>query len=524
MTASSPDQLAPGAILAERYEIIRRLGAGGMGAVYLARHRLMERRCALKVLPPGHHRDAEALERFTREARNASRIVHNNVCTVYDFGTTAEGVAYLAMEYLEGRTLGAILAEQARLPLDRCVRLCREIAAGLDAAHELGIVHRDLKPDNVMVLPTRTGETVKLVDFGIAKALEAEPSREMTAPGVVIGTPDYMSPEQFAGDPVDPRTDVYALGVMFYRMVTGSLPHQGESARETLTKRLTEPPRSLGEAAPDLVVPAGLHSIVEKVLARRPGERYPTAGAFSDAVVSLLTGPLDISSLPTVRLDAATAPVPMAEPPRSRRNLWIGAAGLTGVVAAAVLLFLQDGTEAGLSPTGQDSLTTSPTASVPPPPQTTVPADTTRPDTGRTRPIAPPPAAPPRNTQDTPIRAVPPPAPEPPPPSPVTPVPTEADLPTIDQLIDEATRDAARRKAEQIYGREDARASVRAQAALMVAQAHNEAQQYGLARQWASRALVMNELDVPGARRDDRAGRIRRLLLALPQTPDTTGL
>ena len=524
MTASSPDQLAPGAILAERYEIIRRLGVGGMGAVYLARHRLMDRRCALKVLPPGHHLDAEALERFTREARNASRIVHNNVCTVYDFGTTAEGVAYLAMEYLEGRTLGAILAEQARLPLDRCVRLCREIAAGLDAAHELGIIHRDLKPDNVMVLPTRTGETVKLVDFGIAKALESEPSREMTAPGVVIGTPDYMSPEQFAGDPVDPRTDVYALGVMFYRMVTGSLPHQGETARETLTKRLTEPPRSLGEAAPDLVLPAGLHPIVEKVLARRPDERYPTAGAFADAVVSLLTGPLDISSLPTVRLDAATAPVPMAEPRRSRRNLWIGAAGLTGVAIAAVLLFLQTGTQAGLSPTGQDSLTNSPAVSVPPPP-TTVPPDTPRPDTGRTRPVAPPPVTPPRTTRDTPTRVVaPPPAPEPPPPVSATPVPTEADLPDLDELLDDATRDAARRKAEQIYGRVDAGPSVRAQAAFMVALAHSEVRQYGMARQWANRALVMNSQDEPSAGRDERAGRIRNLLSTIPQTPDTTGL
>ena len=525
MTASSPDQLAPGAILAERYEIIRRLGAGGMGAVYLARHRLMERRCALKVLPRGHHRDAEALERFTREARNASRIVHHNVCTVYDFGTTAEGVAYLAMEYLEGRTLGAILAEQARLPLDRCVRLCREIAAGLDAAHELGIVHRDLKPDNVMVLPTRAGETVKLVDFGIAKALESEPSREMTAPGVVIGTPDYMSPEQFAGDPVDPRTDVYALGVMFYRMVTGSLPHQGETARETLTKRLTEPPRSLGDAAPDLVVPAGLHSIVEKVLARRPADRYATAGAFADAVVSLLTGPLDISSLPTVRLDAATAPVPMAEPRRSRRNLWIGAAALTGVAVTVVLLFLQTGTQAGLSPTGQDTTTIPPTVSAPLPPPTTTLADTVRPDTGRTRAVAPPPATPPRTTRDTPVRVLaPPPAPEPPPPSPVAPVPTEADLPDIDQLFDQATRDAARRQAEQIYGREDAGPSVRAQAALIVALAHSEAQQYRMAQQWATRALVMNQRDVPGARRDARAGRIRNLLSTLPQTPDTTGL
>ncbi|HEX9892778.1 MAG TPA: serine/threonine-protein kinase [Gemmatimonadales bacterium] len=520
MTASSPDQLAPGAILAERYEIIRRLGAGGMGAVYLARHRLMDRLCALKVLPPGHHRDAEALERFTREARNASRIVHPNVCTVYDFGTTVEGVAYLAMEYLEGRTLGAILAEHGRLPLDRTVRLTREIAAGLDGAHELGIVHRDLKPDNVMVLASRAGETVKLVDFGIAKALEAEPSREMTAPGVVIGTPDYMSPEQFAGDPVDPRTDVYALGVMFYRMVTGSLPHLGESARETLTKRLTEPPRSLGDVAPDLVVPAGLHSIVEKVLARRPAERYPTAGAFSDAVVSLLTGPLDISSLPTVRLDAATSPMPIATT-RPRRNVAFSAAGLLGLAVVAALLLLQQGGDAGLTPATNDLVVNPPSALGPPPPAPQPSAAPT--ESTRSQQATLPPATSQRVRESTLARPVtPPPAPATPPPAPVAP-PTERDLPDLNEIFNPATRDAARRKAEQIYAHEGASFAVRAQAALVVATVHNEAQQYELARRWATSAQAMNSQDEPGDRRDSRAERIRRLLATLPQSPDTTG-
>jgi serine/threonine-protein kinase len=518
MTASSPDQLAPGAILAERYEIIRRLGAGGMGAVYQARHALMDRLCALKVLPPGHHRDAEALERFTREAKNASRIVHPNVCTVYDFGTTPDGVAYLAMEYLEGRTLGAILAEQARLPLDRAVRLTREIAAGLDAAHELGIVHRDLKPDNVMVLPTRAGETVKLVDFGIAKALEAEASRDVTAPGVVIGTPDYMSPEQFAGDPVDPRTDVYALGVMFYRMVTGSLPHLGETARETLTRRLTEPPRSIGDAAPDLVVPAGLHSIVAKVLARRPGERYATAGAFSDAVISLLTGPLDISSLPTVRLDVATAPVPAATPPKSRRALWVAGVGVVSAAAVTTVLMIQSGRQAGLSPADTTGLTVAPPPAAVPPP-----LDTAAPDTGRTTQTAPPPPGPVRPPRDTAAGVVNPPPAPPPAPTPPRPVFTEADLPEPEAVFEARTRGAAMDKAAQIYAAAEAEPHIRAQAAFIVSLGHGQNGDFGNARRWANLASLMNDADVAGDRRTQRATRIRNWLLTLSQTPDTTG-
>ena len=384
MTASSPDQLAPGAILADRYEIIRRLGAGGMGAVYLARHQLMDRLCALKVLPPGQHRDREALQRFTREAQNASRIVHPHVCTVYDFGTTEDGVAYLAMEYLEGRTLGAILAEQPRLPLDRAIRLTRAIAAGLDAAHELGIVHRDLKPDNVMVLASKTGEVVKLVDFGIAKALMQEPSGGVTAPGTVIGTPDYMAPEQFAGDPVDPRADIYALGVMFYRMVTGSLPHQGESARETLTKRLTEPPVPLAEAAPDSMFPEGLQAVVTRVLARKPGDRYPTAGAFGTALVELFTGPLEIATMPTVRLDTATAPVPKPAP--QRRGVALAVGGVIGAAAIAAVLLLRPSAGNGASPLGNNPV------QPPPPPSTVSPPPAA---------VVPPPAAPGRDTSRT---------------------------------------------------------------------------------------------------------------------------
>ena len=523
MTAPSPDQLAPGTILADRYEIIRRLGAGGMGAVYLARHRLMDRLCAVKVLAPGQHRDQEALHRFTREAQNASRIVHPNVCTVYDFGTTPdEGVAYLAMEYLEGRTLGQILAEQKRLPLDRAIRLTRAIAAGLDAAHELGIVHRDLKPDNVMVLATRTGESVKLVDFGIAKALQKEPEGGVTAPGVVIGTPDYMAPEQFAGDPLDPRADIYSLGVIFYRMVTGTQPHLGESARDTLTKRLTEPPRPLVEAAPDASLPEGLQAVVTRVLARRPAERYPTAGGFGMALVELFTGPLEIATMPTVRLDTATAPVPQPAP--KRRGMMVAVGSAIGLATIAAIVALKP--SLGTSATPADSVPAiqpQPPAALPPP---------------AVVPPAPPPAAPTRDTAKTAtsgtrqggLRPVTP-TPEslrvaPPPPSgvPSTPAPTLKEVGALD-VVDPATRDADRRKAVQFYGREDADAAVRAVAAFVVANAYQYDKRYAEAQDWVDRAIAQNVLTAPGPERDGRTSRYQQFRRnnARMMTSDTTG-
>jgi serine/threonine-protein kinase len=244
-----------------------------MGAVYLARHRHMERLCAVKVLHAKLSDDREALERFTREARNASRIGHPNVCTVYDFGKTPDGLVYLAMEYVEGRTLGSILAERGTLSPRRAASVAGQIAAGLDAAHAMGIVHRDLKPDNVMVGVGPDREIVKLVDFGIAKALERDLGKEVTAPGVVVGTPDYMAPEQFAGDPTDHRSDLYALALIFYRMVTGTLPFAGATARETLTRRLTDPPRSLREAAAQMSFPGELQAVLDRALARTIGTR-----------------------------------------------------------------------------------------------------------------------------------------------------------------------------------------------------------------------------------------------------------
>jgi serine/threonine protein kinase len=344
----------------------------------------------------------------------------------------------------------------------------------------------------------------------------------MTAPGTVIGTPDYMAPEQFAGDPVDPRADIYALGVMFYRMVTGSLPHQGESARETLTKRLTEPPRPLAEAAPDSMFPEGLQAVVTRVLARKPGDRYPTAGAFGTALVELFTGPLEIATMPTVRLDTATAPVPKPAP--QRRGVALAVGGVIAAAAITAILLLRPSASNGASPLGNNPV------QPPPPPSTVSPQPAA---------VGPPPAAPGRDTSRTASSGTRPggglkpvnPAPEslrvaPPPPSgvPSTPLPTINDLNVLN-VVDSSSRDADRAKAVQYYNRTEADPVVRARAAFMVAIGYSLDREYRLAEAWATRAIATNEATAPGPERADRDMRYRNWRMTNRQkiTSDSTG-
>ncbi len=273
-----------GQLVGDRYQVNSRLGEGGMGEVYLATHVMIGRPCALKVMSPSLSHDPDAVSRFNREATNASRISHPNVCTVYDFGLTPDGLVYLAMEYVEGRTLTAVAEEQGPMPVAAATELVAQCAAGLEAAHELGIVHRDLKPDNIMVVSRGGRETVKLVDFGIAKAMEADPAQRVTKTGFVVGTPEYMSPEQIAGDPLDGRSDQYSLALVLYRLITGRLPFEGGSIQETLVKRLTDPPRALLISRPEGKFPDGLQAVMDRALARYPAGRYRTVAGFVQAL------------------------------------------------------------------------------------------------------------------------------------------------------------------------------------------------------------------------------------------------
>jgi serine/threonine-protein kinase len=233
--------------------------------------------------------DPDAVARFNREAANASRITHPNVCAVYDFGETPDGLIYLAMEYVEGEPLTAIIEREGALPIARATAIFKQTADALQAAHDLGIVHRDLKPDNIMVARTRDGaDLIKVVDFGIAKAVGGdEAGQKVTKTGLVVGTPEFMSPEQLSGDKVDGRSDLYSLALVYFRMLTGELPFQADSVQETMVKRLTDDPAKLAETRPDLSFPDGLQQVIDAALARTPGDRYQTVAKFADDVVAV---------------------------------------------------------------------------------------------------------------------------------------------------------------------------------------------------------------------------------------------
>ena len=292
LRAKSPTADLVGQVIADRYHIIKKLGEGGMGAVYLGEHVKMGRKSAIKVMNPGMAADPDAISRFNREASNASRISHPNVCQIYDFGETTDGVIYLAMEFIEGSALTDLIEKEGALPPARAGKILKQSADALASAHDLGIVHRDLKPDNIMIVQGRDGsDIVKVVDFGIAKAVAGdEAGQKVTKTGLVVGTPEYMSPEQLSGDKLDGRSDIYSLGLVFYRMLTGVLPFQADSAQETMIKRLTDDPMPLETARPDIVFPAKLQAVLDKALARMPSERYANATQFGKDAEAAVAG------------------------------------------------------------------------------------------------------------------------------------------------------------------------------------------------------------------------------------------
>ncbi|MFW6192996.1 MAG: serine/threonine-protein kinase, partial [Gemmatimonadota bacterium] len=281
--AGGPDLV--GEVVAGRYRVLSRLGEGAMGAVYLAEHLRMGRRDALKVLSRSLADDDDARARFTREARNASFINHPNACTVYDFGEIADGLPFIAMEYVDGETLGDLLSREGRLSPDRAANLVAQVTLALEAAHARGIAHRDLKPDNIMLTRAPDGsERAKVVDFGIAKAMEDEGGQNLTMPGWVVGTPEYVSPEQLAGQDLDGRSDLYSLGIVLFRMLTGGLPFHGDTWQEVMTNRLSEPPDRLADVGGS-PFPSALEDVVRRALEREPEDRYPDAAAFREALL-----------------------------------------------------------------------------------------------------------------------------------------------------------------------------------------------------------------------------------------------
>ena len=333
-----------GDVIADRYQVLQLLGEGGMGRVYLAEHVRMGRKSAVKVMSPNLALSAEAISRFNREAANASRINHPHVAQIYDFGETHDGLLYLAMEFVEGETLRSMIEREGALPAMRAAHITRQTADALAAAHHLGIVHRDLKPDNVMITRHHDGtDWVKVVDFGIAKTVQGSGdtggSQTVTTAGVSLGTPEYMSPEQLAGERLDNRTDLYSLGLVLFNMLTANLPYPRVTSRETLVRRLTEPARSLHDVAPNGDWPPALQAALDKALAPEPNDRYVSVSDFGSDVVAAASAMADpdrtVRMTPVIapRIVARTRPLASAQPPRVRRGVYT-AAGILLVVAA----------------------------------------------------------------------------------------------------------------------------------------------------------------------------------------------
>ena len=271
-----------GRVIADRYLVLALLGEGGMGRVYLAEHVKMNRQCAIKVMNPTLVNDTESSQRFAREASSAARILHPNVAAVFDYGES-DKIVYLVMEYVDGESLSTILEATGALEPRRAIELARQIADGLAAAHELGIVHRDLKPDNVIVARNKSGKEIpKIVDFGIAKAVSETPQDSLTRSGLVIGTPEFMSPEQLLGDPLDARSDIYSLGCILYQMLTGKPAFEAESREQMIRRRLHEPPPHIREIVPNL--PRRLDTLIVHMLARSPNDRLATAAEAREAL------------------------------------------------------------------------------------------------------------------------------------------------------------------------------------------------------------------------------------------------
>ncbi|MBA3514312.1 MAG: serine/threonine protein kinase [Pyrinomonadaceae bacterium] len=276
-----------GQVLAGKYRMDNRLNEGGMGTVYRGTHVLMDKTVAVKVLRPALAADEKLVARFSREARAASRISHPHAVSVTDFGESEDGVVFLVMEYLDGKTLKEIVRKEGPMPLPRVVEIIRQVGGALDAAHEQGVVHRDLKSENIMLLNSAGPDYAKVLDFGIAKIQEPTGAYNpgLTAPDLVIGTPQYMSPEQCSqASEIDRRSDLYSLGVIVYEMLVGHVPFTGPSPTAIMMKHLQDEAPSVLQERPDL--PSGVGRVVQRAMAKLPDHRYQHVG---DLVEDLTT-------------------------------------------------------------------------------------------------------------------------------------------------------------------------------------------------------------------------------------------
>ena len=299
----------PGDLIADRYELEELVGTGGMSSVFRARDRQLDRRVAIKLLHQHYAEDPEYLERFRREARAVARLSHPNIVTVIDRGA-ADGSQYIVFD---GENLKELVQRSGRLPVRDAVELALAVADGLAFAHTHGLVHRDVKPQNVLL--SREGG-VKVTDFGIARSLDVE--HGVTQTGTVLGTGEYLAPEQASGKPVSPATDVYSLGVVLWELLAGDVPFVGENFIAVALRHVNEPPPHLRERRPD--VTPRLEAAVERALAKDPARRFPSMRAFAQELRACLAE-LDGEARPPVEDLAMTlVTAPSARPARPRRR------------------------------------------------------------------------------------------------------------------------------------------------------------------------------------------------------------
>ena len=310
-----------------RYEVVEKIGAGGMGAVYKARQIAMDRMVALKVIHPDQQADDVVVKRFFREMKTTSRIAHPNTVSVYDFGKSEDGEFFLAMELLDGKPLSALL-EGGALEVDKVVPIAAQIATALSAAHKEHVIHRDLKPENIMILDVY-GESnqVRVLDFGIATfaaTSEEGPSARVTASGIMVGTPSYVSPEQIGGEELDARADLYSFGILLYEMVTGKLPfYDPQRPLRVLQMHMTEMPQRPSAIA-EQEVPSWLDDLIMQLLAKYPDDRPENADDVA-RVLESRGGTVLTAGTTTDATAPRTSGVPTL--------VWVAAIGVIGLVA-----------------------------------------------------------------------------------------------------------------------------------------------------------------------------------------------
>jgi serine/threonine protein kinase len=324
----APDVDLTGRTIAGRYNVLRRLGEGGMGVVYSAMDTRLEKQVAIKVLKEDFAHRQDIVARFTQEAKSAARIKHENVLDVTDYGGTEDGSFYIAMELLVGTDLADVLHKEGAVELHRALSIAIQVTRALGAAHAKGIVHRDLKPENVFLVRADDGrEVVKIVDFGIAqmKDVTGQSGKKLTQTGMIFGTPEYMSPEQAKGLPIDHRVDIYAVGVILYEMAAGRTPFVGDSFMGILTQHLYEPAPAILSLNPNAQITPEYELVIAKALAKNPDERYQTMQELCDDLIKVRDG---------ARPTAVTAVISAPNKPNASVGL-ITSASVTGAFSSA---------------------------------------------------------------------------------------------------------------------------------------------------------------------------------------------